>query len=128
MTAREHLDQMDALRAAGTPRTWSDQQFYPTTIVAQTNPRSSYDTIRVARTETPADAALIVAAVNALPQHVAAIRAVLGNHVPVTEARDLTGPPTEYCTEDGFLFPCPTVAAITEALNPMNPSLPMDAA
>jgi len=69
-TAAEMLDQLDALRAAGTPGSWGIDEGTLRHIDAE-------DQDGLAETLDAADAALIVAAVNALPQLTAAIRAVL---------------------------------------------------
>lgn len=93
MSATEYLDQLDALRAAGTPDTWQVMNGSDiATHAHQTGPGSyTWTGHLVARmddwrddsdqdkNDVPVedDAALIAAAVNALPQLTAALRAVL---------------------------------------------------
>ncbi len=86
MTAREHLDYLDALRAAGTPGRWtSDSSEIYQAMPGLPDHVNAGDWLgETCRVEgdphyetSAADAALIVAAVNALPQLTAAIRAVL---------------------------------------------------
>ena len=66
------------------------------------------------------EAEFIAHARTALPQAVAALRAILGQHVKVVTDRHVAGPTAvcEPCSEDRMfaVWPCPTVAAITEAL------------
>jgi hypothetical protein len=70
---RELLDQLDALHAAGTPGPWQyDAEVAD--VVWDSDPDYPQITVRCA---VDADAALIVAAVNAAPQLTAALRAVL---------------------------------------------------
>lgn len=86
MTAREHLDQLDKLRAKGTPGEW--RVGFGTDIasgVKQADPGiyiferevCQIDDLRENDVEPEADAALIVAAVNALPELTVELRAVL---------------------------------------------------
>ena len=66
------------------------------------------------------EAEFIAHARTALPQAVAALRAILGLHVKVVTDRHIAGPTAvcEPCSEDRMfaVWPCPTVTAITEAL------------
>lgn len=96
------LDELDGLRAKATPG-WN--------LVGGTHDRVVIDGLgeHVCETLQPTDAALIVAAVNRLPQLTAALRAVLAEHdgirCPDRTFESLRG-----------VEPCPTVAAITTAL------------
>ena len=71
MTAREQLEQLEKLRADGTPGEWKRDGTY----VVRGRPIA--DTSHLAPTGSQADAILIAEAVNALPKHTAALRAVL---------------------------------------------------
>ena len=68
----------------------------------------------------PEDAEFIAWSRTALPAAVAALRSVLDMHVKVVTDRHVAGPTAvcEPCSEDRMfaVWPCPTVAAITEAL------------
>jgi len=161
MTTREHLDQLDALRDSSltslrngypsTPELVQEAE-YPSDIEWSWSDGGHSGAAECFGTDT---AALIVAAVNALPKHVAAIRAVLDLHVPwyevdgVRHDNTVTVPCYDFpgCTgtehvdcpdSDGdgheapacyecrcvvdydipghLLWPCPTVRAITGAL------------
>jgi hypothetical protein len=148
-------DQLDQLRAAATPGEWHvakggliDAGEYDIVISGgqvDCMARCYGGVSTIEGDNLPADAALIVAAINALPQLTAALRAVEALHAPVEwheEAEpgegvfDPTKPLTPFChecTDDEYVdaiefgdpidlssdvvsWPCPTVTAITEAL------------
>lgn len=85
------LDDLDQLRAAATPGEWVNDsheiyQAVPGLPEAVNAGDWIGETCRVDDPRSDADAALIVAAVNAVPQLTTALRAVLGLHVPWYEA------------------------------------------
>lgn len=114
------LDQLDEAHAAATPGPWGMDEDAAGGYDL-TRPDGDFLTDRLGALSLD-DAALIVAAVNTLPQLTAAIRAVLGPHSPccnppsawteTTAACDCSGCPA------GTEWPCPTVSAITTALAP----------
>lgn len=138
--ATELLDQLDALHAAGTPRPWDAEICEGELTVSAGSARTTWeehDGFRLGTApasyratdriyeydlddwdggQTPddiqreADADLIVAAVNALPQLTAALRSVLELHDPI----DMQG--TTFCNEDGHVWPCLTHRHLTAAL------------
>ena len=129
MTAAEYLDQLDALRAKslsplrnGYPSTpdLAQEAEYPSDIewIWSDGGHSGAAECFGANT-----AAVIVAAVNALPQLTAAIRAVLELHPPVpkyvAETADVTA--CAVCFDEDEIpedWPCRTVQAITATLQP----------
>jgi len=113
MTAREHLDQLDALLTAGTPLPWvgdEDGEW----IWGEASSLAFGELVTKGADVAPADNARIVAAVNALPKLTAALRGVLDVHQQFVDSRGIT---RQWCAHDpDDSWPCPTVTAITEAL------------
>jgi hypothetical protein len=122
---RELLDQLDALHAA---ENWRHLRYTephpaePVTAQAFIGPSKSLEAPCAACGDGevvwfPA-AALIVAAVNALPGLVAAVRTALAPHYPVA-VRDRKGQHThDVCSDSWNPWPCATYRAITAALAP----------
>lgn len=110
---RELLDQLDALREATDPH-----PVLPWHVDPQDDHRIATRLGGgVCSTYLPADAALIVAAVNHLPELTAALRAVLDMHTPIDDG----GPNSGICMDCAVSYPCTTVEAITAALSPADP-------
>jgi hypothetical protein len=113
VTLTEYLDQLDQAHAEGTPGPWrldddtdgcghvvSDRPTGTAAYVAE--PHSSY-----------ADGALIVAAVNALPELIAALRAVLAECEALEDDRSV-GIEGDY-TDSAFRIRTAITAALTPA-------------
>lgn len=131
------LDHLDTLHAAATPGEWGT--YWGTRIASgvQRHPgggvsvvhdvgevhdeddRADYDN-SPNPTHPPADAALIVAAVNALPHLVAAIRVIAHTHrpIPVQNGGRVEG---YVCSQDWAPHPCAYTRALTDKLAPLLP-------
>lgn len=149
---RQLLDHLDALHAAsspgpweaelcegeltvsaGTARTeWTQHEWgklgvpafsYRSTDRIYEHTLETWDAIEPDDQQREADADLIVAAVNALPQLTSALRAVLALHQRERGPWD-----SSVCThcmtaqEEQQEWPCPTVQAVTAALSPPEPT------
>jgi hypothetical protein len=119
---RELLDQLDALRAAATPGEWRhEHNDYGDEWWFGGETQGGEEVINdqiVTGADHSADAALIVAAVNALPGLVAAVRTALAPHYPVA-VRDRKGQHThDVCSDSWNPWPCATYRAIAAALAP----------
>jgi hypothetical protein len=122
---RELLDQLDALHAAADTR----EPWRTETVGGRDYTGEGWAEVRVVTADQPpmfvgddeqaeADAALIVAAVNALPGLVAAVRTALAPHYPVA-VRDRKGQHThDVCSDSWNPWPCATYRAIAAALVP----------
>lgn len=120
MSAQEQLDELKVLHLDATRQPWEegDRDTFAEGYIYGGNGE------HVATAEWINNTALIVAAVNALPGHVAAIEAVLNIHSAVDAVQYLGARqiPRKVCagcgSDDGnwMAWPCPTVRAITEAL------------
>jgi hypothetical protein len=106
------LDDLDASRAGGSAGTWAYDQAGDELVVI--DDPGAY----LGGGAGPADAALIVAAVNALPHLVAAVRAVLHAHRPI---RVQKGGKTvgQVCNRDRAPHPCAYWRAIADHLEPL---------
>jgi hypothetical protein len=130
------VDALDKLREAATPGPWmqhpADSAYVIGEVVEDEEGPADYLDVADAGGRPPgypgsavADAALIVAAVNALPHLTAAIRGVLAVHGAIDAVQYLGARqiPRRVCTgcgsDDGNwqIWPCPTVRAITAALS-----------
>lgn len=100
------LRKLEVLREKSTPGPWRQPSWWLNAIDTYKSARTGF-----VQAQNPADVALIVAAVNALPRLVAAVRAVLDEHYRI----ELQG--IGYCDEDGSVWPCRTYLAVNATLS-----------
>ena len=113
LSFEQWLDRAKVVTEEATPGPWEEDG-------SLIGPRPGASVAQVWGVRWEADGAFIAHARTALPQAVAALRATLDMHAKIVTDQHIDGPTTcAACGKpaEGFaIWPCPTVAAITEAL------------